>query len=206
MSDEFLLHLVGRCGLDVVSLLVMAGMLYRRRASTPEMPLVFTALNLGLFAAVTVIGAHDVPTRIGFGLFALLSLVRLRSAAFTLQDIAYTFVALVLGLSNGLAAAPLPLVVAIDAMLLLALAVADESRGGPRTRVMRLRLDRAVLDPARIRQEFADQLPTGVVAIAVDAVDHVRGTTRISVRHEVDPDHEVEPWPIDVMSPRGDIS
>lgn len=205
MDFGFVLDLAGRFGLDVVSLLVMAGILYRRRSSAPEMPLVFTALNLGLFAAVTVIGAHDVPTRIGFGLFALLSLVRLRSAAFTLQDIAYTFVALVLGLANGLAAAPLPLIVAIDVVLLLALAVADESRGGPRTHVMRLTLNRAVLDPAQIRQEFADQLPASVVAVAIDAVDHVRGTTRISVRHELDADNDVERMlTVDDLPQRGD--
>jgi hypothetical protein len=44
----------------------------------------------------------------------LSSLVRLRSTAFTLQDVAYTFTALVLGLANGLTAAPFALVVGID--------------------------------------------------------------------------------------------
>ena len=56
---------------------------------------------------------------------------------------AYTFTALVLGLVNGLDAAPLALVVGVDVVLLLALAVADESRGMPETRVMKLTLDRA---------------------------------------------------------------
>ena len=57
------------------------------------MALVFTALNMGLFAAVTTIGSGHFPTGIGFRLFDLLSLVRLRSAAFTLNDVAHTFVA-----------------------------------------------------------------------------------------------------------------
>ena len=91
-----------RLGLDVLSMLVLVGVLYRRRAAAPEMTLVFTALNIGLFAAVSAIGSGEFPTGIGFGLFGLLSLVRLRSAAFTLKDVAYTFVALVLALVNGL--------------------------------------------------------------------------------------------------------
>lgn len=195
MSWEALLEPLGRLGLDVICLLVLAGLLYRRRISAPEMPLVFTALNLGLFAAVTVIADHHMSAGIGFGLFGLLSLVRLRSAAFTLQDMAYTFTSLVLGLTNGLAAAPLMLVVAIDAVLLVGLAIADESRGAPRTRVMRLTLDRAILDPAQIMREAADQLPDRVVALVVDDVDHVRDVTRVSVRYELDVTATGDTWP-----------
>src|SRR5689334_21766747 len=91
-----------RLGLDVLAMLVLVGWLYRRRVAAPEMTLVFTALNIGLFAAVTEIGSGHFPTGVGFGLFGLLSLVRLRSTAFTLKDVAYTFVALVLALVNGL--------------------------------------------------------------------------------------------------------
>src|SRR6478735_2623881 len=65
-----------RLGLDVLSMLVLVGILYRRRAAAPEMTLVFTALNIGLFAAVSAIGSGHFPTGIGFGLFGLLSLVR----------------------------------------------------------------------------------------------------------------------------------
>jgi hypothetical protein len=180
------IELVGRLGLDVVCLLVMAGFLYRRRPSAPEMPLVFTSLNLGLFSAATVIGGHHFSVGAGFGLFALLSLVRLRSRAFTLQDVAYTFVALVLGLVNGLGAAPIGLVACVDIVLVLALAIADESRTRPATRVMQLTLDRAFLDPAQVRREAAGQLPDRVVAIVIDSVDHLRGSTRISVRYELD--------------------
>ena len=56
---------IGRLGLDVVSMLVLVGWLYRRRVAAPEMTLVFTALNIGLFAAVSSIGSGDFPTGIG---------------------------------------------------------------------------------------------------------------------------------------------
>ena len=201
MTHGFLLDLVGRLGLDVVCLFVMVGLLYRKRRSAPEMPLVFTALNLGLFAAVTVIGGNHVPTGVGFGLFGLLSLVRLRSAAFTLQDVAYTFTALVMGLANGLAAAPVGLAIGMDAVLLLALAIADESRDGPKTHTMRLTLDRAILDPAQIRADAAAQLPERVVALVIEDVDHLRDTTQIAVRYEVDPSEADGTWPENLIEP-----
>ncbi|MEO5665329.1 MAG: DUF4956 domain-containing protein, partial [Nocardioides sp.] len=123
-------HLDGpaRLALDVVTMLVLVGVLYRRRAAAPEMILVFTALNIGLFAAVSAIGSGSFPTGIGFGLFGLLSLVRLRSTAFTLKDVAYTFVALILALINGLPERNLPLVIGLDVVLLVAIWLTDDSR------------------------------------------------------------------------------
>src|SRR6476659_1589708 len=127
-----------RLGLDVLSMLVLVGVLYRRRAAAPEMTLVFTALNIGLFAAVSAIGSGEFPTGIGFGLFGLLSLVRLRSAAFTLKDVAYTFVALILALVNGLPDRNVGVAVALDVVLVLAIWLTDESRTTTPTRVVRL--------------------------------------------------------------------
>jgi hypothetical protein len=177
---------LGRLGLDVTSMLVLVGWLYRRRVAAPEMTLVFTALNIGLFAAVTSIGSGDFPTGIGFGLFGLLSLVRLRSAAFTLKDVAYTFVALVLALVNGLPERNLLMVLALDAVLLAAIWVADESRSSRPSRVMRLTLDRVFSDLEAVTAELRDRLALEPLSVTIDEVDFVRETTRVSVRYTVE--------------------
>lgn len=176
---------LGRLGLDVVSMLVLVGWLYRRRVAAPEMTLVFTALNIGLFAAVSAIGAGDFPTGVGFGLFGLLSLVRLRSAAFTLKDVAYTFVALVLSLVNGLPERNLFVVVALDLVLLAAIWVTDESRSSGPTRVMRLTLDNVFTDVEAVTAELRVRLALEPLSVTIDEVDFVRETTRVSVRYTV---------------------
>src|SRR6476660_8556455 len=157
-----------RLGLDVLSMLVLVGVLYRRRAAAPEMTLVFTALNIGLFAAVSAIGAGDFPTGLGFGLFGLLSLVRLRSAAFTLKDVAYTFVALILALVNGLPERNFAIVIALDVVLLAAIWLTDESRATTPTRVVRLTLDRALTDPAQLAAEVRARMGADPVGLTVD--------------------------------------
>ena len=43
-----------------------------------------------------------VDIALGFGLFAILSIIRLRSSTVTQQEVAYYFVALVMGLVNGM--------------------------------------------------------------------------------------------------------
>jgi hypothetical protein len=149
------------------------------------MALVFTALNVGLFAAVTTIGSGHFPTGIGFGLFGLLSLVRLRSAAFTLKDVAYTFVALVLALVNGLPERDLALALCLDVLLLAAVWLVDESRTTTPTQIMRMTLDHAMINPAQVSAEVALRLGTEPVSVAVEDVDYVRDTTRVLVRYPV---------------------
>ena len=181
-----LLATVARLGLDVLSMLLLVGWLYRRRLAAPEMTLVFTALNIGLFAAVTSIGSGHFPTGIGFGLFGLLSLVRLRSAAFTLKDVAYTFVALVLALVNGLPDRDLLVVVLLDALLLVSLWVVDETRSRtPATRLMRVTLDTAVTDLDAALEEVRRRVSVEALSVVVEDVDLVRETTRVAVRYVV---------------------
>lgn len=175
-----------RLGLDVLSMLVLVGLLYRRRAAAPEMTLVFTALNIGLFAAVSAIGSGSFPTGIGFGLFGLLSLVRLRSAAFTLKDVAYTFVALILALVNGLPERNFALVVALDVVLLVAIWLTDESRVTRPTRVVRLTLDRALTDTEAVTAEVRERMGIEPTGLTIDDVDFVRDTTRVRVRVTVE--------------------
>lgn len=186
MTTPDILGTVARLGLDVLSMLLLVGWLYRRRLAAPEMTLVFTALNIGLFAAVTSIGSGHFPTGIGFGLFGLLSLVRLRSAAFTLKDVAYTFIALVLALVNGLPDRNLVLVVLLDALLLVSLWVVDETRRKtPVTRLMRVTLDTAVTDLESAAAEVRRRISVEPLSVVVEDVDLVRDTTRVAVRYAV---------------------
>ena len=181
-----LLGTVARLGLDVLSLLLLIGWLYRPRLAAPEMTLVFTALNIGLFAAMTSIGAGHFPTGIGFGLFGLLSLVRLRSAAFTLKDVAYTFMALVLALVNGLPDRNLVMVVLLDLLLLVSFWVVDETRSRtPRTRLMRVTLDTAVTDLDAAMSQLRRRVNVEPLSVVIEDVDLVRETTRVVVRYAV---------------------
>ncbi|MGW6356790.1 DUF4956 domain-containing protein [Streptomyces sp. NPDC055092] len=183
--------LTARAGLDVLAILVLVGWLYRRRRSVAEMPLALTALNLGLFAAMTAISAGKFPAGVGFGLFGILSLVRLRSAAFTVRDVAYAFIALVIALSNGLPQRETWMIIAIDVLLLAAVLLVDDPSSYRPTHTMKVTLDRVYRDAADLRSDLTARLGTAPLSVEVDEIDYVRETTRVSARYAVEESAEI---------------
>ncbi|MEW2400037.1 DUF4956 domain-containing protein [Streptomyces sp. NPDC046862] len=178
--------LAARVGLDVLAVLVLVGWLYRRRRHMPEMPLTLTALNVGLFAAMTAISAGKFPAGVGFGLFGILSLVRLRSAAFTVRDVAYTFIALVIALVNGLPQRETWVIVFLDILLLATVLVVDDPRSHQPSRTMKITLDRVYGSAEDVRADVAARVGAQPLSVEVEEIDYVRETTRVCARYAVD--------------------
>lgn len=78
------------------------------------------------------------------------------------------------------------LVVILNVLLVLVVAITDDSRTQPATRVMRLTLDHVVVDPGEAQRELSSRLAVPVVAVIIDDIDFVRETTRVAVRYTVD--------------------
>ena len=181
-------NLLIRAAADLLTLLILVGLLYRPQKSVPSMPLVLYALNVGLFTAVTAfIAVGDVVTGgLGFGLFALLSMLRLRSAAFTIKDVAYTFVVLIVGLVNALPIDDWVLLGSANAALILVMGVADTRRSTKSTQVMRMRLDNIYVDPIELRAELEHRLPVTIQSMRLKDVDYVRETTDVLLEYVAD--------------------
>jgi hypothetical protein len=181
-------NLLVRGAADLVTLLLLVGVLYRPQKSVPSMPLVLCALNIGLFTAVTAfVEVGDVVTGgLGFGLFALLSMLRLRSAAFTIKDVAYTFVVLIAGLVNALPITDWVLLGSANLALLLVMGVADTRRTTKSTQVMRMRLDNVYVDPVVLRAELEHRLPVTIQSMRLKDVDYVRETTDVILEYVAD--------------------
>src|SRR6476619_2205142 len=98
--------------------------------------LAYVALNIGIFVAISLLTTVRVDIALGFGLFAILSIIRLRSTSVTQQEVAYYFVALVMGLVNGMGLDDRRLVVLINALLIVTMAVVDSKPLRERARRM----------------------------------------------------------------------
>src|SRR4051794_28555068 len=175
--------LLVRAAVDVVALLGLTAGLYARRHSGRELLMVYVCFNIGLFAALTMITTGKFPAGVGFGLFGVLSIIRLRSQTFSTAEIGYFFLALVLSLVNGLSGRNLVLSVALSAALLIAVYLADHPALHPTVHTARLTLARAYPDSPELRRAAEERLGGPVVELKVLEIDDVRDTTRVAVRY-----------------------
>ncbi|QEC48778.1 DUF4956 domain-containing protein [Baekduia soli] len=176
-----LADVVLRLFVDVVCVGMLAAMIAQRRPRR-GLFVVFSTFNLALFCVLTVISAQHIGPAVGFGLFALLSIVRLRSEPFSNQELSYFFSALAFALINGIRLGNHLVPVLLDVVLLLALFLIDHPSLHRSTTRQRVTLDIVVNDPAELRAELAHRLGTEIVEATVVDVDYVREIMRINVR------------------------
>lgn len=175
--------LLAHAALDVVALLVLTAGLYARRHAGRDLLMVFTCFNIGLFATLVEITDGSFPAGVGFGLFGVLSIIRLRSRAFSNAEIGYFFVVLVLALVTALPHRGLLLPSLLCAALLLAVYLSDHPSLRSTLHVARVTLDRAHPDTPALRDVVGQQLGAEVVDLVVLEVDLVRDTTRVEARY-----------------------
>jgi hypothetical protein len=185
-----------RLFIDVVCLGLLGAMIAQRRPRR-GLFVILTSFNIALFCVLTVISARHIGPAVGFGLFALLSIVRLRSEPFSNQELSYFFSALALALINGLRIQGYLIPVLLDAVLLTALYLVDHPALYRRTARQRVTLDTVVTDPTRLRSELSERLGVEVVEANVVEVDYVREIMRINVRSL---------QPVGVMEPSGPMA
>jgi hypothetical protein len=182
MSRADWANLLLRLFADLVSIGLLSLMVARRRPRR-GLFMVYASFNLGLFAVLVVITHKHLGPAIGFGLFAMLSIVRLRSEPFGNADLAYFFCGLVLALVNGLRLDDELLALAVDCVVLAALFLVDHPSLYRRTARQRVVLDEVVTGDAALRAALERRLGVEVVEVTVEETDYVREVTRVSVRY-----------------------
>jgi Domain of unknown function (DUF4956) len=169
--------------IDTVAILLMAYVLYFRRHWRADLLLSYVTLNIGIFVVMSVLSTVRVDIAVGFGLFAILSIIRLRSSAVTQQEVAYYFVALVMGLVNGMDVADRGLVVALNVLLLVTMAVFDSTPLRNRSRRLDVQLKRVYDSDAALVADLERQLGGRVMYHEVTELDLGRRHTTVDVRY-----------------------
>lgn len=173
--------------LDLVVILVLVFGVYQRRHGKADLVLSYVVLNIGVFGAVALLAGVDGGLALGMGLFGILSIIRLRSSAISQTEVAYYFVALVLGLVNSLGAHVIGLAVVINVLLVGALSLLDRGERAVKarpTQSRRIILDVVHDDPAALHADLRARLGTPVLSVAVEEVDYVRAVTVVQVEVE----------------------
>ena len=169
---------------NLVCIIVIAFGVYYRRHRRADLALAYVALNVSLFCvAVLIVNQMKIGVAFGFGLFAILSIIRLRSEPIAPEEGAYYYVALVLGLINGMVFHNAPLARLLDVGLVSVMVVLDNHWVMPRARRQVVTLDMVYPTEAHLRTDLESRLGGKVKRLFVKETDYVRDTTVVDVRY-----------------------
>jgi hypothetical protein len=167
--------------IDLVAISAFAFGIYYRRHRRREMAMVYWFFNLCLFVTVAVIQMTEVAAALGFGLFAILSIIRLRSETFSTVEIGYFFGALVLGLVNGVGTTDLWFVAALNVLIVASMLVLDHQRVMPAIPRYSITFDRVILGREQLQAAVESRLGMRVVDLRVNSVDLIRESMELEV-------------------------
>jgi Domain of unknown function (DUF4956) len=177
-----LLDALVRLALDASAIGVLAFGLYYRRHGRSDLAVLLALFNLGLFLAVIVIVGGNFGVSAGLGLFAVLSVMRLRSETFSARELAYFFTALALAVVSGVEVGGLGCSIVLAAAALVAVALLDHPRLLRSTRTMEVTLELVFADHDALRRHLQERLNVDIVDVRVVEVDYVREVTRVELR------------------------
>lgn len=185
MGELVVPDLLRDLAVNLVAVTILAYGIYFRRHRRRELVLGYLAFNVSLFTVAAALGSSSpLNVGVGFGLFAVLSIVRLRSDEATQAEIGYTMVTLVLGLLNGLPGLQFEIKLLFTLLLVGTMYIADHPALLPPEQHLRFKveLDAVHSDPSAIRAELERRLGSEVKRFTVQEIDYVRETMRVDVR------------------------
>jgi hypothetical protein len=172
-----------RACIDLATISVLAGVLFLRRHRRQDLLAVYFAFNVGLFGILTFLSDSQVSVGVGFGIFGVLSIIRLRSEAYNNTEIAYFFLSLATALVNALPGRPLAMSITLDVAIVLTMYFVDSPSLVAQLQSCEVVLDRVYEDEAGLRADLERRLHASLEQVTVHNVDYVRETTTVSVRY-----------------------
>jgi Domain of unknown function (DUF4956) len=176
-----------RLAIDVAAAGALVYGLFLPRHRRMDLVVVYALFNVGVFLALVVIASGEVSMGVGFGLFAVLSIIRLRSEPFSNRELAYFFVALVIALVCAIDLGSPVYAGVLAGLALVAAWAIDHPRLSRPTRRLEVTLELVFSDPEALRRHLEERLNARVTGVSVLELDYVRETTRAEVRYLDEP-------------------
>lgn len=111
--------------IDVVSVVILSYALYFRRHRDRDMAIAISSINITLFALTGALASYTLSLGVGFALFAVISVIRLRSSTAGWIEMSYLLVGLAIGLIVGLTGFGTQEKVLYTAFLLVVMTIID---------------------------------------------------------------------------------
>jgi hypothetical protein len=173
--------IIPRLILDFVAISILLLGLYFRNYRRPDLVAVFLACNVGLFSVLTTLSFSPISSAVGFALFGVLSIIRLRSFEFLPTQIAYFFISLAIALicATDLAGLLLPFILVV--FMIIAMALVDSKKFRSSTENSVIVVDTAIPDPAELEGHLSKLLNADIIHMKITGVNLLQETTTVDV-------------------------
>ncbi|MCD0442742.1 DUF4956 domain-containing protein [Glycomyces sp. A-F 0318] len=170
--------------LALISALVFG--VYYRRHRRWHMVVPYIGLNVGVFAVVTALLGAEIGVGVGFGLFGVLSIIRLRSSEISHGDVCYYFSALSIGLVCAVPLASAWTGPALGLLVVGVMAVIDQPFLHRRHRQERVVLERVFATREELEARLTDLLGAeAILRVETVETDLVRDAQTVEVAYRV---------------------
>jgi hypothetical protein len=185
MNELDLSTLLQDFAINAVAIVILAFFIYYLRHRRRDATVGYIATNVSLFVVSAALSSSTtLNVGVGFGLFAVLSIVRLRSDEATQSEIGYTMVSLVIGLMTGLPGLSTDIKIVFSALLVVTMFVVDHPAliKPQQYQKLRIELDRIITDESELQSFVETKIAGKVKRLSVLEIDFVRETMRLDVR------------------------
>jgi hypothetical protein len=154
--------------LDVAALVLLSYVFYYRRHANREMTVAISVINITLFALAGALATFTLSLGVGFALFSVISIIRLRSDTAGWHEMAYLLVSLSTGLILGLPGYSIIEKLIYASVLVLAMLIIDSPRLFGRKSLRRISLS---LEGSNVDSAYLKNTVEALLSITVDEVN-----------------------------------
>ncbi|MDY7090253.1 MAG: DUF4956 domain-containing protein [Actinomycetota bacterium] len=172
-------------GAELVGITVLVLGLYFPRHRRRDLVVAYFAVNIGVLAVASALRESQAGAGLGLGfaLFGVLSIIRLRSTELDQHEVAYFFSSLALGLLGALDTTSIWRNIALMALILVVLAIVDSRWMLGRYRQQIIVLDSIVTGEEELTRRLEELLGAKVSSARLLRVDLINDSTVVDVRY-----------------------
>ena len=179
-------QLLARLLLNLISVIFLTGFLYAKRYRRRDVILTLISLNTGIFTVLAVISTQQISTGVGFGLFGILSIIRLRSETVSNAELGYYLSSLVIGLINGFDQKLNYELIFLNVLILVVIYIADHPSMKTSVKKRVITIPEIVTDVAAIQQRLSVDLGIEIESVTITDIDYVREITKLDILYSDD--------------------
>ena len=171
---------------DLVVVVLLAFVLFYRRHRDRDMAIAIAAINITLWALTGALASYTLSLGVGFALFAVISVIRLRSSTASWVSMAYLMVGLGSGLIIGLTGFSLVEKIEYAGFMVLVMAVVDSRyflRRDLDDSKLSITLEGTDIEPVSLKQRVEAILNVNTIDIKVRAVTLAPAATKVDVTY-----------------------